>query len=273
MRGRDCGLAEAAGATPDPVGEPDAALSMGDLSTGFVALEEGRLELVLRADHADAVASLLRAWARRSLPPARSLAGGRGGAAAHDLAAGLTVVLRPCRRGGFVARFNQDLYLGFSPRPFRELAVTEELRARGVPTVEMLGAAACWVLPGCYRGALVSRELSGVVNLWEYLRFSPPAERERVCELAAALTRRMHDAGIVHPDLNLQNYLVRRAEPGGDAQVFVIDCDRAEVRTVTAADRRGAFKRLCRSMRRLDPTAAVLTLGCVEAFHRVEGPS
>lgn len=246
---------------------------MSELPTGFVARQEGRLTLLVRDGSADAVAGLLRDWAGHRLPAARPLSGGRGGTAAYDLGEGLSVVLRPCRRGGLPARVNRDLYFGFSPRPFRELAVTEALRSRSVPTVEMLGAAVRWVFPGVYRGAVASREIAGAVTLWEHLRSSPAAERARACELAAAVTRRMHDAGVVHPDLNLQNYLVRRAEAGGADRVFVIDCDRAAVRTVRDADRREAFNRLCRSMRRLDPTAAVLTLGCVEAFQRVGDPA
>ena len=39
--------------------------------------------------------------------------------------------------------------------------------------------------------------------------------------------------------------------------------------TVTAGHRRAAFDRICRSIRKLDPESAVITLACVEAFREV----
>jgi hypothetical protein len=143
------------------------------------------------------------------------------------------------------------------------------VRARGVPTAEILAAAVCWILPGCYRGALVSREIPDAVNLWEDLRRVDPPQRADTCAAVAAVTRLLHDRGAVHPDLNLQNYLVRRQRD--TVEVFIIDCDRVRLRTATAADRRAAFERLCRSIRRLDPTSAVITFGCVEALRAIAG--
>ena len=75
------------------------------------------------------------------------------------------------------------------------------------------------------------------------------------------------DAGAVHPDLNLQNYLVRRTPNGFDA--WVIDLDRVRFETVSAATRRAAFDRICRSIRKLDRESAIITLACVEAFRTV----
>lgn len=241
---------------------------MDDLPLGFEAIADGSLRMVVRADRAGLLAGLLRQWASGTLPAGRLLAGGRGGVGAYVLAPDLSVVLRPCRRGGFVRRWNRDLYWGWRPRPFRELLAAESLRARGVPTVEMLAAAVRWVVPGCcYRGAVVTREVPQAVNLWEYLRAVDPDARARACLAAAAVTRRLHDIGAIHPDLNLQNYLVRPSVD--DPDVLVIDCDGVRLRPVTPADRAAAFERLCRSMRRLDPSAAVLTLACVDAFHTI----
>ncbi len=234
---------------------------------GFVPIRRGRLRGLVRADVSAAVLPLLEQWAAGRLPAARPLAGGRGGVGAYDLMPGLHVVLRPYRRGGLVRHFSRQLYCGVSPRPLRELRVTAHLRALGVPTLEPLAAGVRWVLPGCYRGALVSRELPLAVNLWQYLRAVEAPEREQVCRDAAAVTRRFHDAGAVHPDLNLQNYLVQRGPRG--REVLIIDCDRVRLRRVTTRDREAAFARICRSIRRLDPTAEVTTLGCVEALREI----
>jgi hypothetical protein len=234
---------------------------------GFDAVDEARARLVVRSEVRADVEGLLRCWATGALPPGRPLTGGRGGTKAFDLSPGLSVVLRHCRRGGLPGRFNRDLYFGVRPRPFRELGVTEELRRRGVSTPEVLGVAVLRVFPGCYRGAVVSREVAGAVNLWRYLCAVDPRERERICREIAAATSRMHDAGAVHPDLNLQNYLVRSSEHG--TEVLIIDCDGVQLRPVSPADRQAAFQRICRSIRRLDPHGTILTLASIEALHAI----
>lgn len=240
---------------------------MGELSAGFELVKEGRLRVHVRSDVRDVVLPLLRRWAAGVPLGGRSLPGGRGGVTAVNLAPDLAVVLRPSRRGGWMARFNRSLYLGWRPRPVREIEVIERLRGHGVPTLEPLAAGVEWVVPGCYRSALVSRQVPLAVTLWQYLCEVEPQERERICEIAARSTRRLHDLGVTHPDLNLQNYLVRRGATG--REVLIIDFDRARQRTVSPRHRRQAFERLCGSMRRLDPDAKVLTLACVEAFSEV----
>lgn len=233
---------------------------------GFAFTPAGRLRLLVRQG-APEVAELLRRWARGDLPPARALPGGRGGVGAFNLRPDLAVVLRPYRRGGLIGRFNRSRYLGLSPRPFRELRTALAVARAGVPTPEPLGAAVLWDAPGLYRGAFASRELWGAANLWRFLQQAPPAQRGPACAAAAAVVRRLHDAGALHPDLNLQNVLIRRTAAGLEA--WLIDLDGARFTTVTPRHRQAAFARLCQSMRKLDPESAVLTLDCVEAFRAV----
>jgi 3-deoxy-D-manno-octulosonic acid kinase len=235
----------------------------------FARLKQGRLRALVREDVRDALQPLLVAWSSATLATPRAVAGGRGGAGIFDVAPDLAVVLRPYRRGGLLRRLNRDLYLGLRPRPWRELRITLALRERGVPTIEPLAAAVRWVAPGVYRGAFVSRHLPLAVNLWQYLHDADKAARGRACIAAAAAIRKLHDAGAVHPDLNLMNLLVRPAQ--GEPEVLVIDFDRARLTLVSPRHRDAAFARICRSMRRLDPTAEVVTLGCVEAFRAVSG--
>jgi tRNA A-37 threonylcarbamoyl transferase component Bud32 len=234
---------------------------------GFQAINRGRLRLIVWADVAALVAGLLEQWARGSLAGGRPLSGGRGGTAAFDLSPSLSVVLRPYRRGGLLRHLNRDLHFGLRTRPLHELALTEYLRVHGVPTVEVLGAGVSWLLPGCYRGALVTREVTGAANLWEYLQAVEPKQREQACVAVAKVTRSLHAVGVIHPDLNLQNYLVRVSDAGVEA--LVIDCDRARVATVNERERQAAFWRLCRSIQKLDPTSAVITFGCVEALRTI----
>jgi Lipopolysaccharide kinase (Kdo/WaaP) family len=236
---------------------------------GFIFTRRGRLRLLISAG-APELDALLERWASGTLPPARALLGGRGGIGAFQLRSDLVAVLRPYRRGGFIRRFNNAHYLGIMPRPFRELRASENLRAAGVATPDVLGAAVRWDAPGWYSGAVATREVPGAINLWHYLQMAAPAERGPACAAAAAVTRHMHRAGAIHPDLNLQNYLVRRTPVGVEA--WVIDLDRVYFGRITAHVRRAAFERICRSVRKLDPESAVMTLACVEAFRTVADP-
>lgn len=235
---------------------------------GFDFVSHGRrLRLLVRQDVRSVLEPVLEAWAVGNAPAGRPLPGGRGGVRAVDLTVGLAVVLRPSRRGGLIARFNRDLYCGIDPRPFQELRVTEHLRGLGVAVVEVLAAAVRWVVPGVYRSAVVTREMTDAVNLWEYLQRVDSSVRAPACVAAARVTRLFHDAGAVHPDLNLTNYLVRDRD--GLLDVAIIDCDGVRLRRVTPEDRQAAFDRLCRSIRKLDPTSATVTLACVEALSRI----
>lgn len=233
---------------------------------GFAFTPAGRVRLMV-CEGAPEVADLLRRWARGDLPPARALPGGRGGVGAYNLRPDLAVVLRPYRRGGLIGRLNRSRYLGLSPRPFRELRTAVSVARAGVPTPEPLGAAVLWDAPGLYRGAFVTRELWGAANLWRFLQQAPAEQRGPACAAAAAVVRRLHDAGALHPDLNLQNVLIRRAATGIEA--WLIDLDGVRFTAVTPRHRRAAFARICRSIRKLDPESAVITLACVEAFHAV----
>ena len=225
--------------------------------------------MLVRDDESSAaVVELAEEWAAGALHAARLPAGGRGGAGAFDVTPGLSVILRPYRRGGLIARISHRFYFGLRARPFAELRTTEALRRAGVPTIEPVAAAVFWAFPGCYRGALFTREIPLAVNLWQYLREADRDERGAACADAARAARRLHDSGAIHPDLNLQNFLVRRSPSG--REVLIIDLDKARVGVrVSARQRRAAFDRVCRSMRKLDPTAEVITLACVEAFHSI----
>lgn len=234
---------------------------------GFELVEEKGLQAIIRKENRRVLWPLVRSWASSSLPPSLPVMGGRGGARVVELNGSPAVVLRPYRRGGLLRRINKDIYLGVRPRPFQELHALEELRRRGVPTIEPLAGGVRWLFSGCYRGVLITREVPEAVNLWHWLRAIPPVERPRICAAAAAVTRRLHDAGVVHPDLNLQNYLVDRG--GDDSEVLIIDCDRVRFGRVTMHDREAAFQRLYRSAKRLDPGAAIITDECLEQFHKV----
>jgi len=237
---------------------------------GFEARRAGGAEWWLRPADAVWMDELLQAVVGSPDAGAIALHGGRGGTRLMSIGEH-RVVVRPYRRGGLPGRFVRDLYLGWRPRPFRELIETEALRVRGAPVVEVCGAAVRWVLPGCYRGWLVTRYVDGARTLWQWLAAAPPvAERAAVCAAAGRAVRRLHDCAGRHPDLNLNNLLVSTATGGW--QVHLIDFDRPAVaRRPGGGDGAAELARLRRSARKLDPAGRIVTaedLACLETAYR-----
>ncbi len=172
------------------------------------------------------------------------------------------VVLRPSRRGGLPARFLHRTYFGWWPRPFRELRTLLMLRARGVPTVEPLGAAVRWLAPVCYHSWLVTRYEAGARTLWEWTASgAADDERAAVWRQVGMSVRRLHQARAAHPDLNVRNILLC-AGAETDRVVFV-DFDRPAL-TGRCRRREADLRRLRRSARKLDPTGSRITDGDFE---------
>jgi len=219
--------------------------------------------IVRRGSFTSRIRDDVRAWLEPALPellvaqPSSTPGlpvpnGGRGGIAVAAIGSE-RVVVRPFRRGGLPSYFVRDLYLGTSPRPFIELELTERLRQAGVPVPEVLAASVRWVVPGCcYRGWLLTRFIDAP-TLWQWVQGEPAlADRRVVLGCVALAVRRLHAAGVVHPDLNLNNILVRLGE---DPQVWLLDFDRSSPRQRIGAD----IERLERSVHKLDPERRFIT--------------
>jgi 3-deoxy-D-manno-octulosonic acid kinase len=137
------------------------------------------------------------------------------------------MVVRRYSHGGLLRGITGDLYL-FGSRSFRETALTEEIRAAGMPTVELVGAVHHRVLPFFYRAYLLSLEIPSTRDLTQYFQevgHHPSGEtlraKRNVIRSAGLLLRQFHRAGFFHADLQLKNFLVT-----GD-KVFLIDFDRS----------------------------------------------
>ena len=174
--------------------------------------------------------------------------GGRGGTAVVSTPRG-RVVLRPYRRGGAV-RWLGHTFFGLRPRPFREFWTLLASWRRGLPVVEPVAAIVQRGVGPWYRGWLVTIEVPDAVPLSLWMRTNPVGMA--LAPLAASL-RRIHAAGLHHPDLNLGNVLVKE----GPTFVF-LDFDRAGLhgRPLPVAKRRAALRRFRRSARKLDPAGA-----------------
>ncbi len=222
---------------------------------GFAWRHSGADTALVREDVGEELADLLRQMMRGGLEA--TLPGGRGAAAAAALADGTEVVLRRNRRGGLPAAFLEDVYFGVRPRPFLEVAVSLQLRQRGVRVPEPLGALVQRRGPLAYRGGVATRRIARSRNAWEYLRrLESRAERRRVCAALVGAAERLLDAGAIHPDLNLTNFLVQDGE--GACDVWIIDCDKVRFGRITPSCRARVWHRLQRSARRLDPRAEIV---------------
>ena len=238
--------------------------------------------MTLPADFTLLTAPTIRAAIRRDLVPllapwllapelalpadAQPITSGRGAVYRATVPGGVRAVVRFYRRGGWLGRFIRETYVGRPPRPLQELALTTEIRRRGVEAAEVLAARVEGGL--AYRGVLVTAEVPGAVPLIEALRAAPDAaERRTLAARAGGAVARLHDAGVWHADLNMNNVLVPTEGPG--ALVFV-DFDRARLSAGPLAvdARRENLRRLRRSLRKLDPQGAFGGDAESGAFHR-----
>lgn len=226
------------------------------MPAGYDLLHVGAVRAAIRSDLVPALASWLLAPELALPKDAEPIASGRGPAYRVGLAGSGRAILRIYRRGGLLAHAVRETYLGFRPRPLRELVLTVEARRRGVAAAEVLAARVDGGL--VYRGALVTAEVAHALTLVEALRRA--AHSGARLELAAAAGRAvaaLHGAGVFHADLNLTNLLVH-AHPEG-ARVTLLDFDRAWLGAVPlpAPARRRNLRRLLRSAAKLDPAGAL----------------
>ncbi|HET8789660.1 MAG TPA: 3-deoxy-D-manno-octulosonic acid kinase [Modicisalibacter sp.] len=161
-------------------------------------------------------------------------------------------VLRPYRRGGMAARLSESHYLWTGlerTRGFRELRLTAELHARGLPVPAPVAAHVHRHGPS-YTAALLTVRLLGAHALAEHLPQADNALLERV----GSTIRRFHDAGLDHVDLNARNLLVTP-----DERVWLIDLDRCRLRK-PGGWREANLKRLERSLERFAPSRGKILL-------------
>jgi 3-deoxy-D-manno-octulosonic acid kinase len=171
------------------------------------------------------------------------------------LPGGESALIRTYRHGGIFRHMTGRVFFTWPPRPFRELSITEELRRRGIATVEVYGACMEPIWGPLYRGWFITRELKDAQDLWSAFRsgFVRELGVERVLRAVAKSLRSLHRKGVYHRDLNLKNILIRMAADG--VQGYVIDFDKAKLfsGTVPRELAKRNLNRLLRSVRKLDP--------------------
>jgi len=153
--------------------------------------------------------------------------GGRSLHPSIPLREGQRMVLRRFLHGGLLSAVTRDLY-ALSSRSFRELALTEEIRSAGIPTIRPIGAVHQSVIFPFYRAYLLALEVPDARNLIQFFQdmgSHPVGEvlalKRKIIRAAGRLVRQFHDSGFFHADLQLRNLLV------ADQRVLLIDFDRS----------------------------------------------
>jgi 3-deoxy-D-manno-octulosonic acid kinase len=193
---------------------------------------------------------------------------GRGAIRTHGLANGYMAVVRPYFHGGAFRRITRYWFFSWPPRPFRELSITEELRRRGLRTLEVYAACVSRPCGPFYRAWLITRQLPDAEDLWSALKsgFVERVGFERTLRIVAESIAALHREGVYHADLNLKNILLR-AE-GADHAAYIIDFDKAKVflGRLPASFARKNLARLKRSARKLDPEQKFFTAAAWDRF-------
>jgi len=133
------------------------------------------------------------------------------------------VFVRKAVRGGLIGRLWGGLYLGRA-RPLHELRASAAALRAGVAVPEPLAVRATRTAGLFRRFTVVTREIEGVSNLLLLIPGLGPSDKRRLLERVADEVRRLHEAGIYHGDLTLQNVL------SDGANVHLIDLDKAVLR-------------------------------------------
>ena len=186
-----------------------------------------------------------RYWIGRDAVVARHA--GRNGVSLVFEEQGQRYVLRHYRRGGWIASFSHDDYLWMGEsrtRALVELRMLLGMHAAGLPVPRPV--AARYEQSGiAYRADLITEELPDTRTLAARL-----ADGELGLTAWTSIgrcIRLFHDHGVCHADLTAHNILLR-----GDAEVFLVDFDRATRRSKPGLWRDANLARLRRSLDALD---------------------
>jgi 3-deoxy-D-manno-octulosonic acid kinase len=152
-----------------------------------------------------------------------------------------SLVLRHYYRGGLMSRINRDsyVYMGTkNTRSFKEFSVLKALFDAGLPVPEP--AAARVVRKGrSYTADLITRRIPNAQDLLQV--FQAPATSTIIRDIAETVAQ-LHDFGVWHPDLNIQNILIDNKQ-----KVWIIDFDQAKILPLKPRHRMRMLERLERS--------------------------
>lgn len=198
--------------------------------TSFSLVEKGKTSFLLKEEYINLLLKQgiedLKTFLKKS-SQASHYVKGRTLHPSLPLEGGKRMVLRQYSHGGVLRALTGNLYL-FGARSFQELALTEEIRSSGIPTVSSLGAIHHRIFFPFYQAYFLSIEVPHAIDLIQFFQETvamPSSEtlslKRKTIRSAGLLIRQFHQAGFFHGDLQLKNILV-----AGD-QLLLIDFDRS----------------------------------------------
>jgi serine/threonine protein kinase len=200
------------------------------IPTSFSLTEKGRVSLLLKKEYQNLLLAQgiddLKTFLRKTSQTAHYLKG-RTLHPSIPFGDGKRMVFRQYSHGGLLRAITGNLYF-FGARSFRELALTEEIRSCGIPTIPTIGAIHHRAFFPFYQAYFLSLEVPLAVDLIQYFDqigshpFRETISRKRkTIRSLGHLIRQFHQAGFFHGDLQLKNILV-----AGD-ELLLIDFDRS----------------------------------------------
>ena len=205
------------------------------IPASFSLIEKGKVSLLLKEEYKNLLLARgiddIKTFLKKSSKTAHYLKG-RTPHPSVPLEDGKRMVLRQYSHGGLLRAITGNLYFS-GARSFRELALTEEIRSCGVPTILSIGAIHHCIFFPFYQAYFLSVEVPRAVDLIQYFNEieEPPSPenisaKRRTIRSVGLLIRQFHQAGFFHGDLQLKNILV-----AGD-HLFLIDFDRSYRKSV-----------------------------------------
>ncbi len=165
-------------------------------------------------------------------------------------ACGIPVVVRHGWHGGALAPLTADRFRRPTRAPV-EMERSAALRAAGIPTTEVLGFARYPAGFGLCHVDVVTRYVADAADLGMVLAGLAPFVD---CETALSSTQRLlvqlASHGVIHPDLNVKNILLRPTTTGVEALIIDVDVVRWDATRAPGATMRANVARLIRSVRK-----------------------
>ena len=166
----------------------------------------------------------------------------------------VSFVVRDYCHGGLFGKILRDIFWN-SLRPLRELSICEAAGKSGIKTSEVIAIVKNRVLGPIYKCRLVSKEITGAIDLMELLLNAEKnklvARKRKIINKTAKAVKEMHGAGIYHADLHLKNILIQSAAVG-KVDVYIIDLDKSrQYEKISLHQRMRNIMRLDRSVEKM----------------------
>ncbi len=163
---------------------------------------------------------------------------------------GIAVVVRHGWHGGVLAPLTADRFRRPTRAPL-EMERSTALRAAGIPTTEVLGFARYPAAFGLCHVDVVTRYVADAADLGMVLAGLAPFVD---CDAAWSATQRLliqlARHGVIHPDLNVKNVLLRPTSEDIEALIIDVDVVRWDANRAPGATMRANVARLTRSVRK-----------------------